>query len=489
MYSEGKPLDSERIRISKKMLSNLFDNIYTGNVSELAADKGLPYSLAYNLVNGRVRSLSVKDYKKIFGEAPPYRQLKRVDGTLFRDMVKLWLFLNDDMTEADLYREFYPNKKIQKVDYRVFCGVVKTVETRLEKIMEKKFLDQGLTRLEIGEWIKELYTILDKERVLYEDIKPDLDYLEKHLKVNPTRLLHQSAIRYESGELKTVPKRVYDRVLNVIKMTEEALNSGSKFEIEKIREGIYGKRDGLTLYSEVEDELQFLRKYGGKSPRRYLGRSISYYKRSQLKRIASWRAQKIKAHCNELIRKRSDIHLLSLPKSYLRTELNKFLSIIKTISIRKLMEDKSGSYEKTILTPLYYSREEYRMDKYGFTAMDKAPSVLGMSKKAFDLMVAEHSDIFRKIGRYERKKWYLPDLYLKEISEKAGFDLIKSKYELMAKGDNDSLQSIGGEGKRDQASNKKASRRMVVQSYPDSRGFENHVKIRGVSRFGELLVS
>jgi hypothetical protein len=55
-----------------------------------------------------------------------------------------------------------------------------------------------------------------------------------------------------------------------------------------------------------------------------------------------------------------------------------------------------------------------------------------MRKKAFDLMVTKNCEMFRKVGRYD-KRWYLSDLYLKELSEKAFFELVTAKYEMMAK--------------------------------------------------------
>ena len=54
-----------------------------------------------------------------------------------------------------------------------------------------------------------------------------------------------------------------------------------------------------------------------------------------------------------------------------------------------------------------------------------------MKKKAFDLMVAKNCEIFKGIGRYT-SRWYLPDLYLRELASKDTFDLITAKYELMA---------------------------------------------------------
>jgi hypothetical protein len=57
-----------------------------------------------------------------------------------------------------------------------------------------------------------------------------------------------------------------------------------------------------------------------------------------------------------------------------------------------------------------------------------------MGRKAFDLMVATHSDIFRKIAIYDRS-WYLPDLYIKELKKNKGFFAVKAKYELLSNAD------------------------------------------------------
>jgi hypothetical protein len=111
MYTRIETSFQPRIELTDQMIKNFLKNIFSGTVSELASSKGLSYTLVYNLVHGRIRSLSARDYRIIFGEEPQWKDAKRVDGELFRDMVKLWLFLNDEVTEADLYREFYQLKK------------------------------------------------------------------------------------------------------------------------------------------------------------------------------------------------------------------------------------------------------------------------------------------------------------------------------------------------------------------------------------------
>jgi hypothetical protein len=96
-----------------------------------------------------------------------------------------------------------------------------------------------------------------------------------------------------------------------------------------------------------------------------------------------------------------------------------------------LSEQEGIIFEKQILRP-FHSRDEYKKQDHGFTQFDRASSTLGMRKKAFDLMVAKNCEMFREVGRYD-KRWYLSDLYLKELSEKAFFELVTAKYEMMAK--------------------------------------------------------
>ena len=96
------------------------------------------------------------------------------------------------------------------------------------------------------------------------------------------------------------------------------------------------------------------------------------------------------------------------------------------------MEDESGILESFILAPSY-DEDEFQTEEYGITSMDQAAQALGITKTAFDLLVAKHSDLFRKIARYH-EKWYLPSLYLKKLSERGRFSLVKAKYESMAKG-------------------------------------------------------
>jgi hypothetical protein len=432
--------DHSRVLISEEMFSHFFMNILKGTVSEFANDKGIAYSLAYNLVHGRIKSISARDYKRIFGEKPPEVQPERVVGKYFRGMVRLWLFLNQDATKRDLYKEFYPEKKLKKVDSRIFSGKVKSVEHRLEKAMEQKFLDQGLDRAEIRRCIEELRQSEYEQRVPYLEAKPVLDYLRQVLNISSSCLLAQRIGRYKSGELKTIPMARYHDILVLKEKTDRILRSGSKFEIENVREEFCGRRDGMILFSEVEDELDFLREYGTKGTKKYLGRSVSHYKESRLRRIASWRAQKIRKDCHELIGKMPQIKLASLPRWFFQMKGSMLISVLKSCLIQKLVKDESGTYERVILMPSPHDIQEYKKEGYGFRLMDHAASALGMSKIAFDLMVATHADIFRRIARYNGR-WYLSNLYIKALNKEEGFLIIKAKYEYLAKHQIDSRTS------------------------------------------------
>ena len=442
-----------RIKLTEGMLNRFFKNIFPGKISELSLNRGLSYTLVYNLAHGRIRTLSARDYKIIFGEDPPLQETQRVEGGYFRRMVKLWLFLNDDVTEADLYREFYPDKKFIRVDYRIFSGYVKTIPIRFETILKKKFFDQGFDQFEIKQYSEKLDLTGYNDRVFYEDIKPTLDFLEENLNVHPGRILNQFPLRYESGELRTVPQGVYDYAKRLQKKTDKALKSGSKFEIEKLKEEVYGKRTALTLFSSVEDELEFLKNNGGRRPKFYLARSIGLYKKSKLKRIASWRVQTIKEDCLKLIKHKPELSISSVPKPYLKISLNNLLSVLTIRMISLMTNDKNGKFEKSILKPSYNSKEDYSLYEQKTISMDKAAHFLGMSKKAFDLMVANHRDIFKGIGIYE-KKWYVPAFYLEELLRKEGFNIIRVKYEFLAKNGNRSFSQAETSGRHHSGSNK-----------------------------------
>jgi hypothetical protein len=220
------------------------------------------------------------------------------------------------------------------------------------------------------------------------------------------------------------------------------------------------------LFSEIEEELDLLREHGRKSTKKYLGRSATHYKKSRLRRIASWRAQNIMGDCNELIGKMRQIKLAALPKSLIQAKISKLISVLKSSLIEKLIKDESGTYERLILMPSSHEIEEYKKEGNGFTRMAHAAPALGMSKTAFDLMVATHASIFRRIARYDGR-WHLSNLYIKALNAEAGFRLIKAKYESLARRRTQSNKSDEGGGQEASSRDKGSSEAAVMQDHRD----------------------
>jgi hypothetical protein len=421
-----------RIELTGEILKHFFDDVFKGEVSEFSSCKGLPYGLIYNLVHGRISSISASDYRRIFGQDPPEQEPKRVSGEYFRGMVRLWLFLNEKVTEKDLHREFHAgNRPVKKTDYRIFSGATRTVERRLERSMEQKFLDQGLSPAEIQAWVRELDSSRNGGRVPFATVKPILARLEENLKVHPTRLLNRWIAKYESGELKTISKKIYQRLLELDLKAEEAAARPSRLKFEKLREEVYGSKEGLVLFSEVEEELEFLRTWGRKSPKKYLGRSIGKYRRGILKRVPNWRERMVREDCEKLIREQPLIPLKALPKRYRERAWQHLTATLEAFLVARMLSKDTICLENDVLKPVYHTKTGYESGGYGFVNVQEAARIAGMSEKAFGLLMAEHSDIFKRIGRHEGN-WCIPDLYLAEISQREVFPLIKRKYEWLA---------------------------------------------------------
>jgi Mor family transcriptional regulator len=420
-----------RIALTDRDLRHFSATILSQSVPELVKRTGLSYMLIYNIIHGRVKSISDRHYRILFGEAPPVRKAIKVDGSMFRTMVDLWLLLNDDVTKSDLYREFYANKQTRRVDYRIFTGQIKMVEPGLERMMQRKFSDAGIDQQTLERWMDEMTATGPDDRVPYGQIRPILVFLQNELGVHPTRILNQSFGRYESGMLKSVSRTIYDNAVKLQKRSEKVLETRSRLEIEKVKEDIYGGKSNYTLYAEVDEELHFLCKHAMKSAKRYLGRGTSIYEIKGAKRIASWRAAKIFDDCDNFIRQTPELSLSVLPRSRQKMFIRRLLAVLVARTARMLTDREGIIFEKEILRPLH-PRDEYKKPTHGFTQFDRVSGALGMRKKAFDLMVAKNCEMFREVGRYD-KRWYLSDLYLKELSEKAFFEFVTAKYEMIAK--------------------------------------------------------
>jgi hypothetical protein len=426
-----KKFSPPRVKLTESMLKRLNQIMAGTSVAETAKRTGLPYLLIYNIVHKRVRSLSTRNYRIIFGQSPPAQKQTKTDGTYFREMVALWLFLNDDATKSDLYWEFYGRGRTRRVDYRIFAGQTISVDPEFVTLLEKKFSAGGIDPETVRRWARELAQRKRDDYVPYARVRPLLAFLNTFFGIHPTTLLQQWARRYESGNLKRVPRKVYDRVRKLKIRAEAALAAGSSVEIEKVRELIYNPRPGYTLFAEIAQELAFLSKYAGRGAKRYLGRSISMYVRGEVKRLPTWRAEKIRRDCRVYIERESHLPLKVLPRSMVEPLLDALVQVLTARTADLLSREEGIRLEKQILKPSRTS-DEYKKRIYGFTRFDMAGRALGMRKAAFDLMVSENCEIFRKIGTYSRR-WYLSDLYLKELAQRRHFNLITTKYEWLAR--------------------------------------------------------
>jgi hypothetical protein len=255
--------------------------------------------------------------------------------------------------------------------------------------------------------------------------------LEKNLKAHPSRLLNRQIAAYESGELKTISEKIYRRLLELDRKAQETVSRPSRLKLERLREEVYGSKDGLVLFYEIEEELEFLKEWGRKSPKKYLGRSLGKYRRGILKRVADWRERKIREECEKLIREQPAIPLKALPRRYREKAWMHLTAAFQAVLVAKMLSTDRVSFEKEVLKPVYHTKTEYESGGYGFVNVQEAARILGMSERAFGLLMAAHSDIFKRIGKYEGN-WCIPELYLSEINQKEAFSPIKGKYEWLA---------------------------------------------------------
>ncbi len=436
-HRDRKRVRKPRIEITNQNLNRLFEIRKTMSVPELSKCSELPYMLVYNVVHRRVKTISDRHYRALFGQAPQPQEPQKVDGADFRAMADLWLFLNQEVSKSDLYREIYGAGPHTKPDLRIFNGRIRTVQSSLVRIMRKKFSDAGLDGQLLDRWLDELDKLPPDGRVAYRRIKPVLRSIQEIVGVHPTAILKQSVERYETGMLKSVSRNIFNRAMTLKHQAEKALAEGRKREVARLKEAISGRKAGYSLYLDVAEELTFLCRYAKKSAKTYLGRSMWTYQTGKAKRIADWRARKILQDCDRFIRETPDLPLSCLPRSRQAKRVRMLLDVLVTRTTQLFSEHEGLLFEKRILKPSY-ARDEYINQTHGFTRFDMAPGVLGMKKKAFDLMVAKNCEIFRSVGRYT-KRWYLSDLYLKELSKKEFFDLISKKYEWMAKSQSRSM--------------------------------------------------
>ncbi|RPJ78996.1 MAG: hypothetical protein EHJ94_08675 [Deltaproteobacteria bacterium] len=310
--------------------------------------------------------------------------------------------------------------------------------------MEQKFIDQGLKPPMIQNWIQEFNTQNHGKRVPFREIKPVLQFIQDSVGIHPTRLLKQSVRRYEIGNLHSVSGEVFERAIQVKKEIEQHLDSNQKIHKEKLLDKIYGNRSGFIPFYEIEEKLEFLRTYGGQYPKKYLGRGIRYYQKKKIKRIASWRESRIDRDCREIIQKKPDLRLSSLPEKFMNQEIGKLLSVLKKISIQQICRNNDAGFEADILLQVALGRKPYPDPDQVLIRFDDAARYLKMKRKAFDYLVASHSSLFKKIAVRKENGWYIPDESLAMLKKIAGFSLIKGKYDFLASREKENRTSCYG---------------------------------------------
>jgi hypothetical protein len=421
-----------RIFLTERAIADLYMIHGTQSAAKLAKQTGLPYMQIYNIVHRRVRSVSSRNYLQLFGEPPPVQDALKVDGELFRAMVDLWLFLDGKASKADLYRDLLGKDRRATVEHRIFSGQISRVDASLEHAMLQKFSDAGVGGPLLDQWLQEFANLQHNQWVPYASIRPSLVYLEDALGIHPTSVLQQSVAKYERKFLKRVHKNTADRIQRLRDRTECVLKSGQNpRQLDKLRESVSGGRSGYTLFSEIEADLLFLCRHTGKGVKRYLGRSLWTYQNGMAKRVADWRARRIVRECDRLISEKPSLPLASLPPRRRYAQIRPLIEVMTARSAHLLSGEEGMAFEKRILRPSC-TQMQYRDPQRRFIPFDMASGVLGMRRKAFDLMVASHCDIFRTVGKFSQR-WYLSNLYLEELAGKRHFGLISAKYERMAR--------------------------------------------------------
>ena len=165
--------------------------------------------------------------------------------------------------------------------------------------------------------------------------------------------------------------------------------------------------------------------------KRYLGRSLWTYRNGRAKRVADWRARKIVQDCDRLIVDNPNLPLASLPPRRRYDHIRSLIHVMVARSAQLLSGEDGRALEKRILSPSH-PHVTYKNPHRRFTPFDMASGMLGMRRKAFDLMVASNCEIFRAVGKYSQR-WYLPNLYLNELARNRHFGLVSAKYERMAR--------------------------------------------------------
>jgi hypothetical protein len=125
-------------------------------------------------------------------------------------------------------------------------------------------------------------------------------------------------------------------------------------------------------------------------------------------------------------------------------EVGRLLSVLRKISIQQICHNNDVEFEADILRQVTLDPVQYPNQEQVLVRFDEAARYLKMKQKAFDYLVASHSNLFKKIVVRKEKGWYIPDTCLAMLKKVAGFSLIKGKYDFLASRKNECRASCYG---------------------------------------------
>jgi len=273
-----------RFKLTEKTRLRIREEIGSRQVKEFAQEVGIPIGSLNNLLySGRGKTISYGDHVKIFRVKPPDENQIRADGTFFRQMVRLFLYLSGSSKTdfcRDLASEF--DRHVYTA-FRVVNGLTETVDPILEMFVKEKLSATGTPEKGLEAAIERHERENpdpEERRYSYDEIKPHVEYLVKHLGPCATKLLGRGPGYYEAPPYPTVSEDVYKTIVDLFERTKRALTSGFEIEMEGIIDEVFDREtNGMVPYYKVRPLLDYL-EGKGVALKELLGRSRTYYDNS-----------------------------------------------------------------------------------------------------------------------------------------------------------------------------------------------------------------
>ena len=151
-----------------------------------------------------------------------------------------------------------------------------------------------------------------------------------------------------------------------------------------------------------------------------------------MKRIRTWRAEKIWKDCEKVAAANPGLQLSGLPPWLRAKKIGALSGALRTRLLDRMMGPEGEALESGIVKPDYRFLRSTGEGGKNYVPFEAAAGILGTGKRALDFLVARHGDVYRRIGRY-LEGWQVPRGYLEEMRRKRGFALVRMKYEKLAR--------------------------------------------------------